>query len=660
MITDRNGKEILIAPNAKGYYARFEEKIPPRFSELLIRKEDRLFNYHLGINPFSIMRDAASFITTKRLKGSSTITQQLVKTLLGHENERTLKNKLTETAYAIALELHAPKEKIITMYANSAYFGNRAEGLGEASRFYFNLPPELLNDRQIVELLATLNSPSERYPGKLLNRRFAASFAEAAGLGISEDDFGKEKIAKSEDSGGKKTFTPFELQSLGVKCQSKCQLTIDQDLTEKLRDMLDRNLHMPSFATAQNGAIVVIKFDRTENTNELLAIVGSPNPSLNEKSYQTNMAIKPRAIGSTAKPFIYVKAFEKGARPYTLVDDREYKYEIGTGYAFYPKNFDGQYRGTVTLHQALSNSLNVPTVKVLEYAGLDNFYDFMEKGLGFKPIQPLESYELGIALGGLEMDLLTLVHYFSIFANEGELKPLKIYAEPGGPYLVPPQASAIDDARRVAGKEFVELVNKILADRETGIDQFGMKSNLNLSQAGYAVKTGTSRDYHDSWTIGYTPDFLVGVWLGNSDNTPMHQFSGQTGAGKIWHEAMEMVINSPYSHKTAFDFSAVKEFNESSGIEYGLAGDDYQEARAVMQEKTLILSPHHGDAFLLESATIIPLEASEPVEWKIDGVVLGQSEKLSWQPVKTGSYIIRVKTATGETQSIRVEVNREE
>ncbi len=695
IVTDRRGREIIITPNVKGHYARVEEKIPPRFKELLIRKEDRLFKYHLGVNPYSIARDGLGYLTRGRLKGSSTITQQLAKILLGNENQRNLKNKLKELVYALALELHASKEEILNMYANSAYFGNRAEGLGQASRFYFNLPPELLGDSQILELLAALNSPTEGYPGRLSNRRRAAGLGQAFGLDIKDEDFTKQTAIEAKESFKAEVETPFEIKSLGIKFQASSALTIDQELTAKLRQVLKKNLELPSFATAQNGAIAVIKIGAGEEPNELLALVGSPNPELDDKGFKTNMAIKPRPIGSTAKPLIYAKAFERGARPYTLVEDREYKYAIGTGFAFYPKNFDGQYRGTVTLHQALANSLNVPSVKTLEYAGLENFYKFLGEDLGFKPIQPLESYGLGIALGGLEMDLLTLGNYFTIFANEGRLKPLKIRSGADEPLLVPPQSSGVKQPKRVIAPEFVELVNKILTDRETGIDQFGLKSNLNLAQGVYAVKTGTSRDFHDSWSIGYTPDFVVGVWIGNSDNTPMHQFSGQAGAGKVWHEAMDILLNSPYNLKTDFVFKAIKEFRESGTTEYGLAGDDYRAVRGIMSEKKLITSPHDGDAFLFESGIVIPLEAREAVRWTVspvrtdasrtpdgsimpssvdpiipgssrqrsngvNGTASGEDKKISWKPPRTGTYRISATPKLGEEQEIFVEVRDEE
>ncbi|MCK4891864.1 MAG: hypothetical protein KAS78_04305, partial [Candidatus Pacebacteria bacterium] len=347
---------------------------------------------------------------------------------------------------------------------------------------------------------------------------------------------------------------------------------------------------------ATNGSIVVIKLPE----NEILSVIGSPDPKIPSYGYQINMAKKTRPIGSAVKPFIYLKGFEKGLRPYTIVEDKEYKYIIGTGFAFYPKNYDYEYRGKVSLHYSLTNSLNVPTVKVLEYAGLDDFYNFLLEDLEFDPVQDIENYQLGIALGGLEMDLLSLSYYFTIFPSEGILTPLKIYNnkkesesfEDSESDFTYQTNTNFSQNKRIADEEYIQLINKVLSDRKTGIEQFGMNSNLNLFQDNYAVKTGTSRDFCDSWTIGYTPDFLVGVWVGNSDNTPMDGISGQSGAGRIWNEAMNLLINSEYNKKTPFEFDLIKEFYKDENIEYGLFEDNYEENKTLLQDDSLILNPH--------------------------------------------------------------------
>jgi membrane carboxypeptidase/penicillin-binding protein PbpC len=214
--------------------------------------------------------------------------------------------------------------------------------------------------------------------------------------------------------------------------------------------------------------------------------------------------------------------------------------------------------------------------------------------------------------------------------------------------------------RRVADREFVQLVNKILADRDAGVEQFGIKSNLNLTQSNYALKTGTSRDYHDSWTIGYAPDFLVGVWIGNSKNTPMKRVSGQLGAGKIWHEAMDIMLSSSYNKKTPFAFDALQSFSQSGSVQYGLPGDDYDLARNLLRDSALIKNPHHGDTFLYEPNIRIPLIAEGTVWWFIDDTFLGEGDTLTWWPSKPGTYIITAKSKADQQRSVMVSVRDEE
>lgn len=630
IVQDRNGNEILIQPNKKGQYVRFAESVPSDFKNLLIAKEDRFFFYHPGINPISIFRSLIKYPFNRRFEGSSTLTQQLVKTLLGNENKRTANNKLIEALYAVSLELHTNKQEILLMYANAAYFGNGAQGIVEAGKLYFNLSPESLNKEQLSELLATLNNPSKNN--------------------------GTKKNTGDEYAYQRKDIGMFELSSFEKSCAKPCSFTIDKSLTNTVREILRTNLDSPAYASVNNGAVVVIRFDKNNHENELLAIVGSPHPNSLLNGNQINMAVRPRAIGSTFKPFIYAKAFESGARPYTKVDDIEYKYDIGTGFAFYPKNYDGKYRGTVTLHEALSNSLNVPAVRVLQFVGLNPFYDFLKKELRFKPLQPLETYELSIALGGLEMDLLTLSNYFTFLPNEGILKPLKLTENDT---IALPMAEPFEE-HKIIDPAYAELVTKILSDRETSVDQFGLKSNLNLPATNYAVKTGTSYDYHDSWTIGYTPDFLVGVWLGNNNNKPMQQLSGSVGAGKVWHEVMEIMLNSPYNKEASFNFDKIKEYTNSGSIQYGLPGDNYEFISGLLKNNGLILQPHNNETLEYTKGMKVPLRGNETLSWYINGLSVGTGSELSWEVAGPGTYTVSAKTQRGKTEKITLDVKKAE
>ncbi|MCK5416546.1 transglycosylase domain-containing protein [Candidatus Parcubacteria bacterium] len=646
LILDRNNKIISLKTNSSDYYAKYTDLIPDNFKKHLLLKEDKYFYYHPGINIFSIARAFKNYLLKNNNLSSSTITQQLIKILLNNEKERTLKNKIIETFYSICLETQTKKDEILLMYVNSIFLGNRTQGIHTASKLYFDLEPEELNDKQIELLINTISNPTNKNPFK-----------------TEEFKINRIKELKNNFQKCYNSNVGFEL----INLNRSDKLTIDAELTKDLRATLKENLQTLLDQDASNGSIVIIKVPE----NELLAIIGSPDPNIDNYGYKINMATSPRPIGSTIKPFIYLKGFEKNLRPYTLIEDKEYKYTIGSGFSFYPKNYDYEYRGEVDLHYALTNSLNVPTVKVLEYVELDNFYNFMLDDLEFEPVQDLDNYQLGIALGELEMDLLTLSYYFTIFPNEGYLKPLKITSvNIDSNNIIKNKLlnsrTRLDQNKKIANPAFIQLVNKILSDRKTGIKQFGAKSNLNLFSKNYAVKTGTSREYHDSWTVGYTPNFVVGVWVGNSDDSPMDKISGQNGAGKIWHETMNLLLNSKYNKNTEFNFDLIEEFYDENNIVYGLKGDDFEVYKNLMQNDNLILSPHNGDIFLFEENIQIPLKARNKVKWFINGspiinntpvetprwgVSSPQTENI-FQPTNLGKFIIKVISKNKEEEII--------
>lgn len=647
VVLDRNSEVLCLEPNEKGNYSQHVENVPEKFKELILEKEDKYFYWHFGINPVSAIRGAFAYFK-KETRGSSTITQQLVKILLSQETERSIKNKVKETFYVFGLELFHSKKEILTMYANSAFFGNHAQGIKEASLVYFHLPPELLPESQIIQIIASLSSPAGNNPSQEKNAEISLSLARNLGLDEKNLAFiSATEVKENMKKINRKTSVCFELEDFITQSSAKeIETTVDYEINEKIRKIVQKNIKALKEKQANNAAVLVASFPE----NEILALIGSPFPESAERGYQINMLKKPRPIGSTFKPFIYAKAFEKGLRPYTLVDDREYKYIMASGFPLYPQNFDFKYRGEVSLHYALSNSLNVPAVKVLEYVGLQDFYSFLKQDLGFSPVQEIENYQLGISLGSLEMSLVELSRYFTIFGNNGILKELKI------------EKKEIEkQTKKIFDQEYVELINKILSDRKTGAEQFGLISDLNLFQQNYALKTGTSADYKDSWIIGYTPDFLVAVWLGNSDNSPMDEVSGQKGAGRIWAEIMDLMLNSKYNRKTNFSFNLLKEFPYQEKIEFGLPGDDFEKCLYALKEKdfSLILSPHQNDYFLLEQNTEIILEAKEEVDWFINENYIGAWQKDIFIPKEEGVYNIEAVSKQGTAEKISIIITKE-
>ena len=647
VVLDRTGAIISIQPNNRGYYALYLDEFPKNLESNFIQKEDQYFFWHLGFNPYSIGRSVARRLLGQGNRGGSTLTQQVAKILLGNENNRSFKNKLHEAFYTLVLEVSTTKKQLLTMYGNIIFLGNGTQGVETASRLYFERSAGTLGTTQSLQLAATGQNPNLWNP--LKEESAAATRALAAQLQqptqtvsvLTPEQISRQKIAFNRFV---TSPTAFELRGFIGSCQNFCQTNIDQQLTEKLRAILARNLNLLRDKKVRNGAIAVLK----QPENELIALIGSPDPTGEQDGAQINLARSARPIGSTFKPFIYLKAFEAGLRPYTIVNDREYRYTVGAGFSFYPKNYDRDYRGNINLHYALNNSLNVPSVKVLEFLGSD-FNNFLLHDLEFKPRQPLENYDLGIALGGLEMDLLRLTYYFSIFTNQGKLTTLRVGREPAKEFPI--------ITKPVAKPGEIQLVNKILTDHLTGSDQFGQVNNLTLPYSDYAVKTGTSRDFHDSWTIGYTPDFIVGVWVGNSDNTATDEVSGTLGAGRIWQESMQALLSSPYNHNRKFNFDLLTPYQTDDLTEFGLGNDNYELMKqALSAQSELILTPHIGDVFLWETTTAIRLRSTQKADWTIGDELFKNTSEFSWHPPAPGVYMIQAQLGN-KTEQIQIQLN---
>lgn len=641
-IVDRNGFLLEEKLNVSGAYMT-EMSPAPRLSELLLRAEDRYFYVHPGVNPVSAVRALARRVLFGEQAGGSTITQQLVKKLLGHENERTLTNKIGEVWYALSLELFTSKAEILRMYMNSAYLGNSREGVEEASRYYFGKTANELSDADIARLLPLFSMPSAS-PGSANNTRRAKALAGRLGL----SDIGVYTPPPKEIRAPKKDPALFEAEDL-TSCEETCALTIDRELTTTIRKILRDTLLGDNYETARNGAVAVVRVGVPGEPNTLLALVGSVDPYGRSSGDQINMALTPRPIGSTWKPFIYARAIEKGARPYTIIHDLEYRYDIGTGFAFYPKNYDGIYRGPVTLHYALSNSLNVPAVRALEFVTLPGFEQFMEHELGFLPHQALDSYQLSIALGGLEMNPLLLAEYFSVFPRGGTLAPLAVRP---GKYVEIPMMRPEGLPRIVLTATTTALLSAMLSDRLMGVEQFGLESNLNLPFGHYAVKTGTTYDYHDSWTVGYTQDVVVVVWIGNADNKAMDALSGARGAGKIWHDVMNLLYAKGEITPREFSRDGMVTIDTPEGKSLALSGDAYETARTIMIGEEEILEPHNGDVLEYSPRMSVPLRARSPRVFRVNGVFLAEGTLVFWKPDGPGTYEIEATGSGGGGKEI--------
>lgn len=636
VVYDRNGTVAQVATNSRDQVCLFASEFPAHVQTLVLRKEDQWFYYHPGIHPYRSALAALAYIRGVPSGGASTITQQLAKTLLDTTDARTPTNKLRELILAFSLEYTYSKDDILTMYLNTVPLGGNIQGVPAATRAYFGKQAAALSPDESLQLIAALSNPSLARPLSETNLARAVALARQYGT----------DMPLSIPMHDEPNHSWLELAAITEGCDT-CTSTLDLKLNERIRALLAQHLARNAGTRLTHGAVAVVDV----RTGELIALVGSPDPSRDENGMRINMALETRPIGSTIKPFLYLFGFMKGVRPYTEVEDREYKFQIEKGFPLYPKNYDGTYRGTVTLEQSLANSLNVPTVEVLRYTELNDTYRFFEETLGFRPPQPWDSYAYGIALGGLELDLVTLTHAFTAFGNGGDIVPLvTAYSPEGKPHHYLPPHSELTEARRIAPSEYIDLIHAILRDRTAGVEQFGQNSNLHLSQGDYGVKTGTSRDYHDSWTVGYTADYAVGVWAGNAENTPTDRVSGSSGAGAIWHDVMELLFSTPYYSATPIETPHIVAVETDYGYSYGLATDDVDATRALMRDTTLLQSPHEGDTFLFSEGMRIPLVRAPDTTLTIDSEPVHGD---AWYPRAPGRYTL-VATRGEETEESTV------
>ncbi|NOH01296.1 MAG: hypothetical protein HND47_04665 [Chloroflexi bacterium] len=323
--------------------------------------------------------------------------------------------------------------------------------------------------------------------------------------------------------------------------------TIDPVLQDRAQELVTTQVAAMADSNAKNGALVAIR----PSTGEILAMIGSPDFSNAAISGQINMAISPtRQPGSSIKPITYVAAFEKGWTPSTWIWDVPTQFPDGANPPYEPRNYDGKFHGGMTVRTALANSFNIPAVKTLEFVGIYDNPDTPEKDgmiamaerLGITSLTR-NDYGLSLTLGGGDVSLIDMTTAYSVFANSGRkvtpvaiLKITTFDGEVVYEYKPP-------EAERLIREEHAYLISSILSDNEARSWMFGRNSSLNLSFP-VAAKTGTTNDIRDNWTLGYTPDLVTGVWVGNADYTPMTGTSGLSGAAPIWSQFMEFAV--PY------------------------------------------------------------------------------------------------------------------
>lgn len=553
-ILDRNG-EVLYDIYTDERRTPIElEVVPEYLKQATVAVEDKNFYNHPGYDLTAYPRAIFNIVFRGKLQGGSTLTQQLVKNVL-LTHDRTIVRKIKEFVLAIQIESRFSKDDILQMYLNEAPYGGTAWGVESASEMYFG---KSVSDLNLVEsaFMAGLPQSPTRYSPYSSTPDAYIGRTETVLRRMQEDGYiTEEQRTQAVDQLDDMEFLPrgasFKAPHFVQYVQEileerygertvqmgglRVTTTLDLELQEEAQQIVAEEIAEIEDLDVGNGAAVVLN---PEN-GEILAMVGSKDFEDEENDGQVNVALSLRQPGSAIKPITYATGLMKGYTASTLFMDVPTTFPSGPGQPPYePVNYDGKYRGPVQMRYALANSLNIPAVKMLALVGIEDTlqtaYD-----LGISSLEPTDEMMsrvgLSLTLGGGEVRLLNLTGAYAAFMNGGHridpIGVLKVEDQDGNVL----EENKPEKGRQVLSAEQAYIISNILSDNAARTPVFGPNSLLNIPGRQVAVKTGTTNDRRDNWTVGGNPQFVVGVWVGNNDNSPMGQVaSGITGATPIW------------------------------------------------------------------------------------------------------------------------------
>ncbi|MFZ5855623.1 MAG: penicillin-binding protein 1C [Chloroflexota bacterium] len=624
-ITDRNGVLLYeIIPSEGGRHATLAfESIPQCMKDATIAVEDRNFYSNPGVDVEGILR--ALWINLQggeTLAGGSTITQQVARNILLTDElgTRSPRRKVREIVLAWQMTRQLSKDEILALYLNQTNYGGLAYGIEAASQTFFGKPASELTLPECALLAGLPQSPGGYNP---FTNPEAARERQLVVLGLMEKDgfITAEERALAEETILHYTETPYPIRAPHFVWMVKSQIdaleksgkinlaaqslvirtTLDWNIQQIAEEAITRQLRESRERAPEqnvnNAAAVVVD----PHTGELLALVGSADYFDESIAGSINMVISPRQPGSAFKPFLYAQALDpRGTNPWTAATpmlDVTTTFPTHASESYTPKNYDGLEHGLVPVRQALASSLNIPAVLTLDHVGIANTIHFAEQ-LGITTLGDPNEYDLSLALGGGQMSLLELTSAYAVLADEGIATDHPIILDirdTDGTLLLEPTPTP---SRQILDPRVVWLLSDILSDDNARALGFGHNSTLKIDRPA-AVKTGTTTNFHDNWTIGYTPDLVVGVWVGNSDYKAMKDVTGLTGAAPIWHEVIRKALEGKPKREFARPDGLVQtevcalsgllptEFCDHTRTEWFIAGTEPTRSDNIFQEVTI-------------------------------------------------------------------------
>jgi penicillin-binding protein 1C len=558
---DRKGKLIFEIYTEKRSTPIKLEDLPEHVKQATISIEDKDFYEHYGVSLTGIARAAYNIVFKRKLQGGSTVTQQLVKNSL-LTPERTIRRKIREFALTLVVETIYSKNQILEMYLNQTPYGSTAYGIGAAAELYFNKSAKDLSLAEAT-LLAGLPAAPTRYSPFGAHPELAKGRQETVLRRMVEDGYISEEEAdeakKEELKYADVNVPPAPHFALWVKEQLAEQYgdavveqgglrvttTLDMELQEFAQEQVADEVAKLKKYNVGNGAALVTR----PGTGEILAMVGSKDYFAEDEDGKVNVILAKRQPGSSIKPLNYALAFrDKKITLSTPLADVPTCFSVYGQPPFCPRNYDFSFHGAVQARFALGNSYNIPAVRVLALNGLENFVNFA-KIMGITTFTDPSNYGLSLTLGGGEVRPYDMAVAFGVFANEGIKQPLISILEVKdwkGKILDKVDLDELEgDGDRVLTPDVTFLISHILHDNNARSAAFGESSYLNVQgHPEVSVKTGTTNDLRDNWTIGYTKHALVVTWVGNNDNSQMSSaVSGVSGASPIWNGIMKEVLD---------------------------------------------------------------------------------------------------------------------
>lgn len=550
-IYDRTGENILYEFHGEEKRTLINiEDLPDHVKQATIAIEDKNFYRHKGFSVWAMARTVITNILYNRKAGGSTLTQQFVKNAL-LSPEKKYSRKIKEILIAQRIEKKFSKDEILQMYLNEIPYGSNAYGIEAASQKYFGKSARELVLAESALLAALPQAPSRYSPygankDLLIGRQqYILDLMEEQGyINNEEKDSAKNYELKfkgpetniiaphfimyireilSEKYGEK------NLEQGGFKIYTTIDLEKQKIAEEAIKNRVEENANK---FKANNAALVAID----PKNGQILAMVGSKDYFNQDIDGQVNVTVRPRQPGSSLKPLVYATLFTKGYNPNTILYDVVTNFSA-SGKPYEPRNYNNQEQGPISIRKALAGSLNIPAVKAIYLAGINNVIN-LAKNAGYTTLTEPERYGLSLVLGGAEVKLIEHVNAYSIFAREGEINPisgiLKV-EDKDGKLLEEFQ----ERKTKVLEPNIARMINSILSDNSARSFIFGEKNNLTLPDRIVAAKTGTTNNFRDAWTIGYTPSLVAGVWVGNNDNQEMNKGAdGSVVAAPIWNEFM--------------------------------------------------------------------------------------------------------------------------